>query len=207
MRLARMAFTSTRVYHCETYLQDLLEWDWMVTRPAVVVLAGPPCSGKSTAGDWLATALPGIHLHVDAILTAILPHSGRCLQDRLLAYDIAARAIQPVLDRGLSVILDCTYSRKEYRERVASSVPDDVPLVVIEFLVSVDVALARFENRRAHHAIDLTPAIVAEKVAAYPYGFGTATVNSEMSRDEIREQILRSLGGDLDRGRWADGGV
>ena len=179
----------------------------MVTRPTVVVLAGPPCSGKSTAGAWLATALPGIHLHVDAILTAIIPDSDRCLKDRRLAYEIAAQAIKPVLDRGLSAILDCTYSRKEYRERVASSVPAEVPLVVIEFLVSVDVALARFENRQAHHAIDLTPGIVTDKVSAYPYGSGTATVNSEMTTEEIHRQILRSLGGVLDRRKWVAGGV
>ena len=173
----------------------------------VVVLAGPPCSGKTTAGAWLASTLPGIHLHVDAILTAILPGSDRCLQDRRLAYEVAARAIKPVLDRGLSAALDCTYSRKEYREQVVSNVPDDVPLVVIEFLVSVAVALDRFENRQAHHAIDLTPAIVADKVRTYPYGAGTATVNSELSTNEIRQQILRSLAVVLDRGKWVDGGV
>jgi predicted kinase len=179
----------------------------MISGPMVVVLAGPPCSGKSTAGAWLATALPGIHLHVDAILTAILPHSNRCLQDRRLAYEITARAIQSVLDRGLSVVLDCTYSRKEYRRQVVNRVPAEVPLVVIEFLVTVDVALARFENRQAHHAIDLTPTIVTDKVSAYPYGAGTATVNSEMTTDEIRRQILRSLDGMLDRRKWVEGGV
>ena len=97
----------------------------------VVVLAGPPCSGKSTAGAWLAAALPGIHLHVDAILTAIIPVSDRRLEDRRLAYEIAARATKPALDRGLSAVLDCTYSRKEYREQVVSNVPADVRLVGI----------------------------------------------------------------------------
>jgi len=173
----------------------------------VMVLAGPPCSGKSTVGAWLASTLPGIHLHVDAILTAIIPGSDRCLEDRRLAYELAARAIKPVLDRGLSAILDCTYSRKEYRERVVSGVPAEVPLIVIEFLVSVDVALARFENRRAHDAIDLTPAIIRDKVSAYPCGAGTATVNSEMTTDEIHRQILRSLDGVLDRRKWVEGGV
>jgi predicted kinase len=112
-----------------------------------------------------------------------------------------------VLDRGLSAILDCTYSRKEYREQVVGSVPADVPLVVIEFLVSVDVALARFGNRQAHHAIDLTPAIITDKVSAYPYGAGAATVNSEMTPDEIHRQIHRSLDGILDRRKWVEGGV
>jgi predicted kinase len=173
----------------------------------VVVLAGPPCSGKSTAGAWLAAALPGIHLHVDAILTAIIPGSDRRLEDRRLAYEIAARATKPALDRGLSAVLDCTYSRKEYREQVVSNVPADVRLVVIEFLVSVDVALERFQNRQAHHATDLTPDIVTDKVSAYPYGAGAARVNSEMTTDEIRKQILRSLDGVLDRGKWVEGGV
>ena len=141
------------------------------------------------------------------MLTAILPHSDRCLDDRRLAYEIVARAIKPVLDRGRSVVLDCTYSRKEYRQEVVSHVPQDVPLVVLEFHVSVEVVLDRFANRPEHHAIDLTPAIVGEKVAAYPYGFGTATVNSEMTSDKIREQMLLSLDGRLDRGKWIEEGV
>jgi predicted kinase len=184
-----------------------MKQNYNLDKPMVVVLAGPPCSGKSTAGAWLASTLPGIHLHVDAILTAIIPGSDRCLQDRRLAYEVAAQAVKPVLDRGLSAILDCTYSRKEYRERVASSVPAEVPLVVIEFLVSVDVALARFGNRRAHHAIDLTRSIVTDKVSTYPYGAGTATVNSDMINAEIHKQILRSLDGVLDRRKWVAGGV
>jgi predicted kinase len=184
-----------------------MKQNYNLDKPMVMVLAGPPCSGKSTAGAWLATTLPGIHLHVDAILTAIMPRSDRCLRDRRLAYEIAARSIKPVLDRGLSAVLDCTYSRKEYRQQVVDHVPSDVPLVVIEFLVSVDVALERFRNRKVHHAIDLTPAIVAEKVAAYPYGAGAVTMNGETSGDEIRARILRSLDGNLDRGKWVNGGV
>jgi hypothetical protein len=103
--------------------------------------------------------------------------------------------------------LDCTYSRKQYREQFGNNVPHDVPLVVIEFQVSVDVALERFANRRAHHAIDLTPAIVADKVRTYPYGTGTAIVDSELGNDEIRARILKCLGGSLLRRDWVDGGV
>jgi predicted kinase len=179
----------------------------MVSRPIVVVLAGPPCSGKSTAGAWLAATLPGIHLHVDRVLTAIRPDSDRCLEDRRLAYEIAARAIRPVLDSCLTAVLDCTYSRKEYRQQVVANVPADVPLVVSEFRVSADVAIERFRNRPVHDAIDLTPSIVAAKVASYPYGCGTGIVDSETSSDGIREQILGSLGGNLSRQKWIEGGL
>jgi predicted kinase len=180
----------------------------MANRPIVVVLAGPPCSGKSTAAAWLAPTIPGIHLQADAVLTAILPRSDRCLQDRRLAYEIVARAIQPVLDRRQSVVLDCTYSRKEYRRQVVSYVPADVPLIVLEFHVSVEIALQRFGNRQAHHAIDLTPAIVAEKVRTYPYGFGTTAINSESSATEIRAQIHDSLTSrTLDPEAWIDAGL
>ena len=173
----------------------------------VVAMAGPPCSGKSTAGAWLAATLSGIHLEVDAVLTAILPGSDRCLRDRRLAYEVVARGIKPVLDRGLPAVLDCTYSRKEYRRRVVSEISDDTSLVVVEFQVSVDVALARFQNRSAHHAIDLTPAIVAEKVAAYPYGSASATINSEAASEEVHKQMLRALNAPLDRGKWVERGV
>jgi hypothetical protein len=72
----------------------------------------------------------------------------------------------------------------------------------------VEVALQRFENRQAHHAIDLTPTIVAEKVRTYPYGFGATAINSESSAKEIRAQIHHSLtSGTLDPETWIGAGL
>lgn len=176
-------------------------------KPLVVVLAGPPCSGKSTAGAWLAAELDGIHVQVDSILTAILPNSDRKLDDRLLAYEIAALAIRPILARGRSVILDCTYSRREYRRQVLCNVTDEDTVIVIEFLVSSETALARFRNRRGHDATDLTTALVRDRVSTYPYGFGTAVVDGERSMEEIGKLILQSLSQGLDRQNWIDGGA
>ena len=182
---------------------------WQDQRLAVVVLAGPPCSGKSTAGVWLAGRLSGIHLELDSLLSLILPHSDRCLQDRLLAYDIAARAVRPILDRNLSAILDCTYSRRQVRRGLVDNLNSNDPLVVIEFCITPDAALRRFDQRRQHPATDLSAELAVQLVDAYPYGRASQTVNGEATPEEIQDQLAQILGRDqdLDREQWVEAGL
>jgi adenylate kinase family enzyme len=177
--------------------------------PIVLVLAGPPLSGKSSVAVSLARLMPGIHLHVDAILSSILPDSDRCLRDRLLAYEICARAIKPVLDRSLAPILDCSYSRKEFRSHVVNNVQSNDTLVVIEFRISVETALERFSRRRNHGAIDLTRELVADRAKTYPYGHGTAVVDGEKPTDQLVPEISAIIdrAQTLDRRSWVSGGV
>jgi predicted kinase len=174
----------------------------------VIVLAGPPCRAKSTTAAWLAPVIGGIHLQVDSILAAIVPGSDFSLDQRLLAYAVAARAMRPILDRDLSPLLDCTYSRRAVRREVVDCLKGDDGLVVIEFAVSVAVAVQRFRARGRHGAVNLTSALVVDRVQSYPYGYATAIVGSEQSPEDIRTAVLRILGQDvqLDREKWVAAG-
>jgi hypothetical protein len=145
---------------------------------------------------------------VDKVLSAIIPNSNRSLDDRLLAYEIVARAIRPVLDRGLSAIPDCTFSRKVVREQVLAHIRTEDHLVVIELRVSPQVALARYYQRGEHRAIDLTAEIVDAGARNYPYGSATATLSGEAEPDRLRDEVLNVInhGPDLDRNRWVYSG-
>lgn len=63
-----------------------------MTNNGVLVLAGPPCAGKSSVGKVLATdslRSRGIHIEVDSFFSLLLPASDRNRNDRMLAYDAA----------------------------------------------------------------------------------------------------------------------
>ena len=174
----------------------------------LVVLAGPPCSGKTTLGAWLAKTLPAVHLEVDALLTQLLPGSDRRLEHRLFAYKVAVLGANTALGRGLTLILDGTYSRRQVRQQLLELLEDvehDFRLIVVEFSVSPEVAVSRFNQRAEHHAADLTPEIVRARAELYPYGSGTALVNSESSLEEVQASVInaiRSGSQDFDRDRW-----
>jgi adenylate kinase family enzyme len=55
-----------------------------MTENGVLVLSGPPCSGKSEVGKRLATN-SRLHIEIDSLFTLLLPGSDRNMADRMLA--------------------------------------------------------------------------------------------------------------------------
>ncbi|WP_158607534.1 AAA family ATPase [Flexivirga caeni] len=140
----------------------------------VVVLSGPPCSGKSEVARLLSShwSTTGRHcIEVDAVFTMLLPGSDRNSADRMLAYDAAHAVARALLDRGHTPILECTYSRRTQRAALVQAIADlpATPLWVVEFSVSPDEAVRRFRQSAAHRATDLTEHLVRERAATFPY--------------------------------------
>jgi predicted kinase len=141
----------------------------------VLVLSGPPCSGKSSVGRTLTADTPAdgqrrsVHIEVDALFSLLLPASDRSRADRMLAYDAAHVLAVLFLQRGQSVVLECTYARVEQRaslQRALADVPA-APLHVVEFFISSEEAVRRF--RRREQPTDLDDELVRERVEAFPY--------------------------------------
>src|SRR5436190_143748 len=90
----------------------------------VLVLSGPPCSGKSSVGRILAAGLheakpQHVHLEVDSLFSLLFPRSDRSRDDRMFAYDAAHLLTHNLLsERGGSVALECTYARRDQRASV-----------------------------------------------------------------------------------------
>jgi predicted kinase len=144
-----------------------------MTSNGIVLLSGPPCSGKTTAGKVLAqertsTGHGRIHLEVDTLFEILFPESDRNRDDRMRAYDGVHLLARMFVNRGKTVVIECTYARRDQRASLLQVLAGStVPLWVVEFFVTPDEAVSRFRERQ--QATDLTEALVRERAEAFPY--------------------------------------
>ena len=138
----------------------------------ILVVAGPPCAGKSSVAQLLARDSrheDTMLIEVDALFSELLPGSDRNRDDRMLAYDIAHAVARTVWGRGRSPILECTYARVEQRASLLAALADvpSAPVWVVEVAVTPDVAVERFRAR--DQATDLDERLARDRAAAFPY--------------------------------------
>ena len=139
----------------------------------LIVLTGPPCSGKSTLAGELAAITGGVVLDVDQIRQIVIPNSQQSREDRNIAYRCMHLVSQKLLEAGTStVILTATYSRRSPRQWLRSLADSTLAQVcVLACQVSPEIAIARFHSREpGHPAVDLTEDLVKQQVMDYPYG-------------------------------------
>ena len=138
----------------------------------LLIIAGPPCSGKSTLASLIESELGIGRLQVDQVLSTLIPESTRERADRDLAYRATHMLARELLGRGHSVSLDATYGTKVHRQAVEAIAADlGAPLFLIECHVSPDTAAARFNARRDHPALDLTEARVRDLAGRYRFSY------------------------------------
>jgi predicted kinase len=138
----------------------------------VLVLTGPPCSGKSSVGRLLSadrSQRRRTYIEIDSLSWLLVRDSDRNRRDRMLAYDAAHAVARVLLERGQTVVLECTYSRLEQRLSLARALSDipGAPVWIVELFVSPQEAVARF--RRRDQATDLNEQLLSERVDAFPY--------------------------------------
>ena len=159
--------------------------------PVIVVLCGPPCSGKSAVAESLVRDHPEFeafaHVEMDQVRLAFIPES-HTPEDRNLAYekmhDLAAEAL---LHGRPGAILVATYQPTQHR-RAVQVLADSLSatLLVFECKAHADDAVKRFNARPATHAaVDLS----AEKVwdLAQDFVFSAGTVLLDTSALELAE--------------------
>ncbi len=181
----------------------------------VLVLSGPPCSGKSSVGRVLATDSSSsrhrrIHIEVDSLFALLLPESDRSRDDRMLAYDAAHLLARMLLERGKTVVLECTYARLEQRVSLVEALTDmpEAPLWVVEFFISPGDAVQRFGQR--NEATDLDEGLVRERAEGFPY-FDQALrlVSSVAAPEALAQDVtawLRHQPQSVQRDLWAEAG-
>src|ERR1051325_847079 len=86
----------------------------------LVILCGPPCTGKSAIGTDLESRFGFIHLEVDAIRQRILPDSDQNIEDRDTAYRAMHLMAELLLRQGATVVVDATYTREIHRKEIAA---------------------------------------------------------------------------------------
>lgn len=184
-----------------------------MTDNGVLVLAGPPCSGKSEVRKVLAanpSHARGIPIEVDALFSLLLPTSDRNRSDRMLAYDAAHTLARTLYERGQTPMLECTYARLEQRASLLKAIADipAAPLWVVEFFVSPDAAVHRFQRR--HQATDLDERLVREHAATFPYSDQALRLESVgTTPDDLARQVttwLRHRPESIERNVWGEAG-
>jgi adenylate kinase family enzyme len=157
----------------------------------IVVVAGPPCAGKSSVARLLArdsSRSDIVVIEVDTLFSALLPHSDRNRSDRMLAYDAAHAVARVAWARDRTPVLECTYARLEQRASLVMALADipEAPLWVVELVVTPEEAVERFRGRA--QATDLDERLVRERAKAFPY-----------SEDALRIESATAAPGELAR--------
>lgn len=141
----------------------------------LIVVSGPPCSGKSTLSRRLADSLASTVLDVDEIRKEVLPDSDQRQEDRNTAYRCMHYMARTLLAAGAKeVILAATYLRPEPRQWL-SALARGSAAQVLRVVCHVDSATAadRFRTRMpTHAAIDLTDESVRQQARDYDYSAG-----------------------------------
>jgi predicted kinase len=180
----------------------------------LVVVAGPPCEGKSSVARLLAQESWGVDnllIEVDDLFSALLPQSDRNRSDRMLAYDAAHTVARAAWERDRSPVLECTYARLEQRASLVAVLADipQAPLWVVELVVTPDEAVERFRERV--QGTDLDERLVRERAEAFPYSGNALRIESATAApDELARQISEWWGDQpspVDLQAWAEAGI
>jgi predicted kinase len=165
--------------------------------PILLIIAGPPCSGKSTLAAALATALGFEWLQTDVILSALIPGSDRRKSDRDIAYRATLLLAGHLLRCSRPVLLDATYGSTEHRQAVeACAAAAGVSLHLVQCRISPQTAVARFKERGDHPATDLDEDRVRDLAERYRY-FEPALI---LSAETPAAEAIRRVTDHLERG-------
>ncbi len=153
-----------------------------VARPRFIVVAGPPCSGKSTVARRLSVELGSPHLEMDAFRRRVLPQSDQRVEHRDIAYRAMHAAAELLAPWCATLVLDATYTAAVCRQDLLGTIErTGGDLVVVECKVDPMIAVQRFESRDAHPAVDLTADRVTALARGYPYFPGAYILQGDPS--------------------------
>ncbi len=160
----------------------------------LVIVCGPPCSGKSTIAAALATRLGFPHLEIDRIRERLLPVSDLREEDRDAGYRCMHLIAEEILSARVSVILDATYGREIHRKEIGQIINSiGVMTFLIQCKVPAEVALDRFRHRPAGHpAADLTEERVVSLAPEFVYSPEGIVIDTTQSIDDCIAEIQAS---------------
>lgn len=171
----------------------------------LIILCGPPCTGKSSIGAELERQFGFNHLEMDAIRQRVLPDSDQRQEHRDIGYRAMHLVAEHLLLAGKTVVVNATYNRELHRKEVASvSESSQCPTVLIQCKAPLEVVISRFKSRPpGHAALDLTEELVRELWSKFAYSTDGILVDTarapELSLNEVKEHISRGKGDSLER--------
>jgi len=151
---------SKLVKETERYLKLAYRYAIQFTRPTIWVVCGLPAGGKSTIAREMAKIL-GVRilqsdfvrkqfLGVPPVAPRVLPFESGIYSKEAssLTYGKLIMLAQEVIDRGESIILDATFSRRHQRDEVIRLARDmDANIIFIECAASYEILKKRLADR------------------------------------------------------------
>jgi len=176
----------------------------------LIVLTGPPCSGKSTLAGQLAAIFGALVLDIDQIRQIVIPNSQQSQEDRDIAYRCMHLVAEKLLEVGANaILLTATYSRRHPRQWLRSLADTkSAQVCILACRVSPEIAIARFRSRPpGHPAVDLTEDLVRQQVMDYPYGVANVVECSTPLHESVAqaEYFVRE-GKAIDLAEWVSQG-
>ena len=159
----------------------------------IVIVCGPPCTGKSTIASALEREMGWTWLELDRIRQRLLPESDQREEDRDTSYRAMHLVTEHLVRLGHSVIVDATYGREDPRKELARI---GSPAVFVQCKAPPELAIARFRARRpGHAAVDLTDQRVLELNARFEYSGEGLVVDTSQPIDVCMAQVRAHLKG------------
>ena len=144
----------------ERYLKLAYRYAIQFTRPTIWVVCGSPASGKSTIAKEMGGTLNVKILQSDRVrkqLLGVPPVAPRVLPFETGIYSKEASSLtygklimlaQEAVDKGNSIILDATFSRRHQRDEVIRLARDmDANIIFIECVASYEILKKRLADR------------------------------------------------------------
>lgn len=188
-------------------------------RVRIVLIGGPPATGKTTFANAVARSLGWPVLHSDEVRKelagiAVTTHDRPTLDTgiytpewNLRTYTALCDRARERLERGLSVVLDASWSDPRFRDqavRVAAETSSDV--VAFRCAAPLDVTTARAASRAsigtdASDAVGETVETLAARYAPWPEA---SVVDTSAPVDAVVSSVVSSLAGKVETSERSD---
>ena len=93
-------------------------------------ITGLPGSGKTTIAEKVAVALGAKHLQLDRVRKVLTPNPDYSEKERGIVYASLAYMAYLLVDSGISVVIDGTANRREYRDLARKLIPRFIEVYV-----------------------------------------------------------------------------
>jgi predicted kinase len=168
-------------------------------RVRVVVVCGPPGTGKSTLAAPVAERFDAVLLRTDVVRSEVAEAPDRYRAEAIdRVYDELLQRAAAELARGRSVVLDGTWSTEGKRAAAQRLAVDAVAdLTVLECDVAADVAEARVRDRLAagHDASEATVEVARRRRREWRAWPGAHLVRTDRPIEAAVGDAVRAVGG------------